>query len=67
MKTPHTRHQLAIAPEKSETATASNTPAAVRVVDSRDLFKQDSTVHIDHSGHRYVLRVTRENKLILTK
>lgn len=37
------------------------------IVDSRDLFRQGTTLHIDHAGHRYVLRVTRENKLILTK
>jgi hemin uptake protein HemP len=26
-----------------------------------------STVEIEHAGQRYLLRVTRENKLILTK
>lgn len=26
-----------------------------------------TTVEIDHAGQRYLLRVTRENKLILTK
>lgn len=37
------------------------------VVDSRDLLKGANTVVIEHAGQRYILRVTRENKLILTK
>ncbi|WP_313953336.1 hemin uptake protein HemP [Accumulibacter sp.] len=41
--------------------------AAVASIDSRQLFQQSSTIHIEHAGQRYVLRVTRENKLILTK
>lgn len=42
-------------------------PATKTVIDSRQLFRHGSTVYIDHAGQRYVLRVTRENKLILTK
>lgn len=40
---------------------------AATVIDSRDLFRHGVMLHIDHVGQRYVLRVTRENKLILTK
>ena len=35
--------------------------------DSKDLLCGGSAVEIDHAGQRYLLRVTRENKLILTK
>jgi hemin uptake protein HemP len=34
---------------------------------SSRLFGDASTVEIEHCGQCYVLRVTRENKLILTK
>lgn len=36
-------------------------------VDSRALFAGASVVEIEHNGQRYQLRITRENKLILTK
>jgi hemin uptake protein HemP len=31
------------------------------------LFRDGKTVEIDHGEQRYTLRVTRDNKLILTK
>jgi len=34
---------------------------------SAELFKGNTVVEIEHAGQRYLLRVTRENKLILTK
>lgn len=37
-------------------------------IDSRQLLPPgQTTLVIDHAGQRYLLRVTRENKLILTK
>lgn len=36
-------------------------------VNSSDLLQGTSAVEIEHAGQRYLLRVTRENKLILTK
>lgn len=36
-------------------------------LDSGELLKGANTVEITHAGQRYLLRVTRENKLILTK
>lgn len=36
-------------------------------VDSTDLLRGKAAIEIDHAGQRYLLRVTRENKLILTK
>lgn len=40
---------------------------ARRRVDSQDLLRGSPAVEIEHAGQCYVLRVTRENKLILTK
>jgi hemin uptake protein HemP len=40
----------------------------VSIIDSRQLLQPgQTTLYIDHGGQRYLLRVTRENKLILTK
>lgn len=45
------------------------TPAAPprRRVQSEQLLQGAAAVEIDHGGQLYLLRVTRENKLILTK
>lgn len=59
MSTPQTP-PMPLAREKTE-------PLAQRVVDSADLLGGASMVAIAHAGQQYVLRVTRENKLILTK
>lgn len=45
---------------------AENTQPRPRVA-SEELLRGNSAVEIDHAGQRYLLRVTRENKLILTK
>lgn len=37
------------------------------IIDSSELFRQNPFVYIEHEGQKYILRVTRENKLILTK
>ncbi len=37
------------------------------VIPSSLLFKGAQSVQIEHAGQRYQLRITRENKLILTK
>ncbi len=36
-------------------------------IDSGTLLQGAPAVEIEHAGQRYLLRVTRENKLILTK
>ena len=36
-------------------------------IDSRELLRGQRTVHIEHAGQRYTLRITNGNKLILTK
>ena len=48
---------------------ASPTPASMSLprMDSEKILQGASTVEIEHAGQRYLLRVTRENKLILTK
>jgi hemin uptake protein HemP len=49
----------------------SNSPpdstAARPLIESEQILRGNSTVEIEHAGQRYLLRVTRENKLILTK
>lgn len=35
--------------------------------DSRDLFRGRQEILIDHADHTYRLRITRQDKLILTK
>jgi len=36
-------------------------------IQSADLFEKDKTVTITHNGQSYCLRITKANKLILTK
>ncbi len=36
-------------------------------VESEEILRGNTSVEIKHAGQRYLLRVTRENKLILTK
>ena len=40
---------------------------ASEIAISEQLLRGATTLAIDHAGQRYLLRVTRENKLILTK
>lgn len=40
---------------------------ALPVIQSARLFSQGNAVRIEHAGQHYLLRITRENKLILTK
>lgn len=39
----------------------------VRTIDSRELLGSSQEIVIVHQGQRYRLRLTRQNKLILTK
>lgn len=41
--------------------------AAVPAIDSRELFRGGRQLQILHAGQVYVLRQTKDNKLILTK
>ena len=49
-------------PTGSQPATPGHGP-----IDSHELLRGATTIEILHAGQRYFLRVTRENKLILTK
>ncbi|HZO38852.1 MAG TPA: hemin uptake protein HemP [Methylomirabilota bacterium] len=60
-KTVHRISELA-APE-----TAAPEPAAVRRVESASLFQRGREVVIVHHGQEYRLRITKSDKLILTK
>lgn len=44
-----------------------NTSLARPRVNSAQILQGSNAVEIEHAGQRYLLRVTRENKLILTK
>lgn len=55
---------LPAAPPKPSVDDSSEQP---RRVDSSQLLRGARTVEIEHAGQRYTLRLTRENKLILTK
>lgn len=37
------------------------------LISSAQLFRDQNTLRIAHEGNCYLLRITRENKLILTK
>ncbi len=56
---------------KEKTANQPAKAASKRTVeksyDSRDLFCGRQEILIEHAGHAYRLRITRQDKLILTK
>ncbi|MBU1365777.1 MAG: hemin uptake protein HemP [Gammaproteobacteria bacterium] len=53
-------------PTPEPTPPAEKTESRPRI-DSQKILAGATTVEIEHAGQRYLLRVTRENKLILTK
>jgi len=53
-------------PPPEQSATPQPAEAIARI-DSQLLLCGQRIIEIDHCGQRYTLRVTRENKLILTK
>lgn len=50
-----------------EASTTRSIPMVDKQLDSRDLFASGRLVTITHGEHRYQLRLTAQNKLILTK
>ena len=52
---------------RSEHLHKSPPPPVPRTIDVRSLLGNDQLVMIEHGESRYVLRMTRNNKLILTK
>lgn len=57
----------AASPRPNRTPTAETRPPATPLLASQQLFSGGNTVHIEHAGQIYQLRITRENRLILTK
>jgi hemin uptake protein HemP len=51
----------------AQTLNNGSVPAQRPRIESGALLKGASSVEIEHAGQCYLLRVTRENKLILTK
>ncbi|QOG12773.1 hemin uptake protein HemP [Arcobacter sp. FWKO B] len=39
----------------------------IRIIDSNSLFKGSNVVEVVHKGTIYVMRITKDGKLILTK
>lgn len=54
-------------PKNPPPANSAPNPGAVTRLESGEILKGANTVEIEHAGQRYLLRVTRENKLLLTK
>jgi len=68
-KTVHRISELAgpEAPAPSAPGNRGTEPAAVRRVESASLFQRGREVVIVHHGQEYRLRITKSDKLILTK
>ncbi|GBG03132.1 hypothetical protein AZSI13_24590 [Azospira sp. I13] len=60
-------HGNEIKPTLAVVTVDSPPPGQAPVLASRQLFRGNNTVCIEHAGQCYLLRLTRENKLILTK
>lgn len=54
-------------PPTAEPLRSAEPRLAAPPISSEQLLRGATTLAIDHAGQRYLLRVTRENKLILTK
>ena len=54
-------------PDAAHPLPAKSPPDQARVVDSRALLDHKQEIRIAHDGQEYRLRLTRNNKLILTK
>ena len=57
---------LSQSPPRQTTSAADKEPDLPRI-QSRDLLQGNNLILIEHAGDRYYLRMTRNNKLILTK
>ncbi|OYZ34847.1 MAG: hypothetical protein B7X89_08890 [Sulfuricurvum sp. 17-40-25] len=42
-------------------------PISEPVIDTKELFKKATSIFIIHGSDKYTLRITKSNKLILTK
>jgi hemin uptake protein HemP len=62
-----TKASLALSPEPVQSVKPTAFGPALPCVRSEDLLGKDREIMIEHGGVYYRLRVTRANKLILTK
>lgn len=53
--------------DQTVTGSSSTTEYNGTVIESRKLFKNESSIRIVHGNDVYILRITKGNKLILTK
>jgi hemin uptake protein HemP len=60
------REAMSISPSQRSQAAAAMRSDLPRI-DSNSLLRGNNLLLIDHAGDRYILRMTRNNKLILTK
>lgn len=51
----------------TESNAVAQTPHELRTVRARDLLGKDRLLRIEHDGQLYTLRITRNERLILTK
>jgi hemin uptake protein HemP len=54
-------------PQAQQPPVSSQTGTDWPRIESQQILRGHNTIEIEHAGQRYLLRVTRENKLILTK
>jgi hemin uptake protein HemP len=60
-------HSDELKPTLAVVSLGTPSPGQAPVVASGQLFRHGNLLRIEHAGQCYQLRVTRENKLILTK
>lgn len=53
--------------DRMVTESSSSTEYNNTVIESKELFKNGSSIKIAHGNEVYILRITKGNKLILTK
>ena len=54
-------------PPETEPPAEAATPTAQEPIAASEILQGASVLHIEHNGEIYTLRVTRNNRLILTK
>ena len=54
-------------PDQQQPVAEGQADSPVRRLTSQDLFEDSGELIIEHAGQEYRLRITRQNKLILTK
>jgi hemin uptake protein HemP len=53
--------------EQTVTGSSSTTEYNGTVIESKELFRNEGSIRIVHEADVYILRITKGNKLILTK